>query len=376
MCRRRPGSTKRASPPSSPGSTMAWVVPRRCTAPPSTGCASRTSVKFVTTAASRPPGRSATTTWSRTTRCRAEVPGPRRAGRGSDRPPASAPYPFPAVAHEPRIQQLSDDLAAAGYRPFHAPCGSGSSRRTCRTASACGARLRRLPVPAARQVRRRGARRPPRTRAPRHLRTDAAGGGARDQTRPDRVTQVVVERDGESTVSGRHRRRGRGAANSASCCSLRHRHTRKGSRRLGSGRPHFMSHDSPAVLACPRSRTRPSSRTPSASTTSTSAAGLRLPDGRHPDDRQVPGGDVRGEKPLETKFAPTWALATSPRTPWTLAVHRGPAGAETGSPSPGRRGPPRRHAEQPTAAKRLYAPAPLHARLTRHAPGHLPTSRT
>jgi choline dehydrogenase-like flavoprotein len=35
----------------------------------------------------------------------------------------SAPYPWPAVSHEPRMQQLSDDLAAAGYHPFHAPCG-------------------------------------------------------------------------------------------------------------------------------------------------------------------------------------------------------------------------------------------------------------
>ena len=45
--------------------------------------------------------------------------------RGEDptEPPASAPYPFPAVSHEPRIQALSDDLAAAGYHPFHAPCG-------------------------------------------------------------------------------------------------------------------------------------------------------------------------------------------------------------------------------------------------------------
>ena len=45
--------------------------------------------------------------------------------RGEDptEPPASAPYPLPPVAHEPRIQQLSDDLAAAGYQPFHAPCG-------------------------------------------------------------------------------------------------------------------------------------------------------------------------------------------------------------------------------------------------------------
>jgi len=37
--------------------------------------------------------------------------------------PASAPYPFPAVSHEPRIQQLHDDLESAGYHPFHAPCG-------------------------------------------------------------------------------------------------------------------------------------------------------------------------------------------------------------------------------------------------------------
>jgi choline dehydrogenase-like flavoprotein len=37
--------------------------------------------------------------------------------------PASAPYPFPAVSHEPRIQQLADDLAAEGLHPFHAPCG-------------------------------------------------------------------------------------------------------------------------------------------------------------------------------------------------------------------------------------------------------------
>jgi choline dehydrogenase-like flavoprotein len=45
--------------------------------------------------------------------------------RGEDptEPPASAPYPYPPVSHEPRIQQLADDLAATGYRPFHAPCG-------------------------------------------------------------------------------------------------------------------------------------------------------------------------------------------------------------------------------------------------------------
>ena len=45
--------------------------------------------------------------------------------RGEDptEPPSSGPYPFPAVSHEPRIQQLSDDLAKVGLHPFHAPCG-------------------------------------------------------------------------------------------------------------------------------------------------------------------------------------------------------------------------------------------------------------
>ncbi|GIH98178.1 GMC family oxidoreductase [Planobispora takensis] len=37
--------------------------------------------------------------------------------------PASAPYPFPPVQHEPRIQELSDDLEKLGLRPFHLPIG-------------------------------------------------------------------------------------------------------------------------------------------------------------------------------------------------------------------------------------------------------------
>jgi choline dehydrogenase-like flavoprotein len=35
----------------------------------------------------------------------------------------SEPYPWPAVSHESRIQQISDGLAKGGYHPFHAPCG-------------------------------------------------------------------------------------------------------------------------------------------------------------------------------------------------------------------------------------------------------------
>jgi choline dehydrogenase-like flavoprotein len=48
----------------------------------------------------------------------------------------SRQYPSPPVSHEPRIQQLSDDLAARGYHPFPAPCGimldeANRTRSTC-----------------------------------------------------------------------------------------------------------------------------------------------------------------------------------------------------------------------------------------------------
>ncbi|MEU4872419.1 GMC family oxidoreductase [Streptomyces sp. NPDC021608] len=37
--------------------------------------------------------------------------------------PAGAQYAYPPVEHEPRIQQLSDDLGKAGLHPFHLPIG-------------------------------------------------------------------------------------------------------------------------------------------------------------------------------------------------------------------------------------------------------------
>ena len=45
--------------------------------------------------------------------------------RGEDptEPPASGPYPDPAVSHEPRIQHLAEDFAQNGLKPFHVPLG-------------------------------------------------------------------------------------------------------------------------------------------------------------------------------------------------------------------------------------------------------------
>jgi choline dehydrogenase-like flavoprotein len=45
--------------------------------------------------------------------------------RGVDptEPPASGPYAYPPVSHEPRMQQLRDDFARLGLKPFHVPLG-------------------------------------------------------------------------------------------------------------------------------------------------------------------------------------------------------------------------------------------------------------
>jgi choline dehydrogenase-like flavoprotein len=45
------------------------------------------------------------------------------AGEDPTDPRRSGPFPYPAVSHEPRIQQLHDDLVATGHRPFHLPVG-------------------------------------------------------------------------------------------------------------------------------------------------------------------------------------------------------------------------------------------------------------
>ena len=64
--------------------------------------------------------------------------------RGADPldPPASASYPWPAVSHEPRIEQLAHDLKGAGLRPFPLPLGimldeANPHRSACIRCSTC-----------------------------------------------------------------------------------------------------------------------------------------------------------------------------------------------------------------------------------------------
>jgi choline dehydrogenase-like flavoprotein len=46
-----------------------------------------------------------------------------QAGEDPTEPPRSGPFPYPAVSHEPRTQQLHDDLLRVGHHPFHLPIG-------------------------------------------------------------------------------------------------------------------------------------------------------------------------------------------------------------------------------------------------------------
>jgi choline dehydrogenase-like flavoprotein len=58
--------------------------------------------------------------------------------RGEDptEPRSDSAYPFPAISHEPRIQQLADDLKMSGLRPFHVPVGVRLNEKNAH-ASAC-----------------------------------------------------------------------------------------------------------------------------------------------------------------------------------------------------------------------------------------------
>jgi len=236
--------------------------------------------------------------------------------RGEDptEPPASAPYPFPAVSHEPRIQQLADDLAAAGYHPFHAPCGirleeSNMPFSTCVRCRTCDGFPCLVHAKADAEV--LGVR--PALEHPNvtlltnakavKLDTDAPGTSA---------SEVVVEREGET-----ERYRGAivvaacGAANTAklllqSASDKSPNGLANGSDQVGRN---YMFHDSTALLALSREEN------PTAYQKTLGLNDFYFGS----DDSEYPLGNVqmvgksqaqmfRGERPQATKLAPEWTL--------------------------------------------------------------------
>ncbi len=254
--------------------------------------------------------------------------------RGEDPtdPPASAPYPFPAVSHEPRIQQLADDLERAGLQPFHAPCG---------------VRLREDDMPHSACVRCGNCDGFP---CAVHGKSDAEVLGVRPALEHDNVTllinarvtrletsgdgstvtEVVVDRDGaEERYRGDIVVLACGAANTAalllgSASDAHPNGLANGSDQVGRN---YMFHNSQAVLALSRDE-NPTifQKTLGINDFYFSEPGHGLPARQHPDGRQVAGADVpRREAGRDEARAGLVAGGHRPARGRLLAVDRGPA---------------------------------------------------
>jgi choline dehydrogenase-like flavoprotein len=236
--------------------------------------------------------------------------------RGEDptEPPASAPYPFPAVSHEPRIQQLADDLAAAGHQPFHAPCGvmleeDDMPHSACVRCSTCDGFPCLVHAKSDAEV--LGVR-PALKHANVTLLTNSQAVRLETNDTGTAVTGVVVERDGaRETYSADLVVVSCGAANSAklllASASDAHPHgLANGSDQVGRN---YMFHNCVAVLAL--------SKEPNPTVFQKT---LGLNDFYFgTDDVDYPLGNIqmvgkssaemyRGEKPIQTRLAPEWTL--------------------------------------------------------------------
>jgi choline dehydrogenase-like flavoprotein len=237
--------------------------------------------------------------------------------RGEDptEPPASAPYPFPPVSHEPRIQQLSDDLAKAGLHPFHAPCGIMLDERNmpyskCVRCDDCDGFPCLVHAKSDAEV---IAVRPAVEHPNVTLLTNAQAMRLQCDSTGSVVTGVVVRLgDHEETFHGDIVAVSCGAANSAKLllASVSDEHPRglaNGSDQVGRN---FMFHNSQAVLALSKEEN------PTIFQKTLGVNDFYFSGGN---DFEFPLGNIqmvgksqaamfRGEKPGETRFAPQWTL--------------------------------------------------------------------
>jgi len=236
--------------------------------------------------------------------------------RGEDptEPPASAPYRYPPVSHEPRIQQLSDDLAAAGLHPFHAPCGillnePNMAYSACVRCGTCDGFPCLVHAKADAEVL---AVRPALEHPNVTLLTHAEA--VRIETTPSgrAATEVVVEHEGHlERYAGDIIVIACGAANSAKLLlnSANDRHPNGLANASDQVGRNYMFHASQAVLALSREE----NPTVFQKTLGVNDFYFRGPDFDYPmGNIQMIGKSqadmFRGEKPIETRLAPGWAL--------------------------------------------------------------------
>jgi choline dehydrogenase-like flavoprotein len=235
-------------------------------------------------------------------------------GEDSTDPRSSAPYPAPPVSNEPRMQQLFDDLKAAGLHPFHAPCGimldeGNPAFSTCIRCATCDG----FPclvhakcdadVIAVRPAIRQDNVTLVRNARVRRLETDGPG---------RTVTSVVADVDGqEQRFRGSIVVVSAGAANSAQIllASANDRHPNglaNGSDQVGRN---YMFHNSRAFLAV---STEPNStkfqKTLGFNDYYFGDADFEFPMGNVQMVGKSSAPMYRGEKPIEAGLAPTFAL--------------------------------------------------------------------
>jgi choline dehydrogenase-like flavoprotein len=237
--------------------------------------------------------------------------------RGEDptEPPASGEYPFEPVSHEPRIQQLSDDLATLGLHPFHAPCGvmldeSDMPYSKCVRCDNCDGFPCLVHAKSDAEV---IAVRPALEHPNVTLLTGAEAVRLETNEAGTAVTGVVVNHGGEQkTFEGQLVVASCGAANSARLllASATDKHPRglaNGSDQVGRN---FMFHNSQAVLALSKEEN------PTIFQKTLGVNDFYFTGGK---DFEFPLGNIqmvgksqapmfRGEKPGETRFAPEWTL--------------------------------------------------------------------
>jgi choline dehydrogenase-like flavoprotein len=236
--------------------------------------------------------------------------------RGEDptEPPASAPYPFPAVSHEPRIQQLHDDLARAGYHPFHAPCGILLNEQNmpfsaCIRCKDCDGFPCLVHAKSDAEVL---AVRPALQYPNVTLLTRAMVVKLNTNPTGKAVTEVVVERNGaRETYQGGIVVVSAGAANSAKLLLLSANDTHPNGLANGSdqvGR-NYMYHNSQAVLAISR-EPNPTKyqKTLGLNDFYFRTDGFEFPLGNIQMVGKSQGPMYKGERPLETALAPGWTL--------------------------------------------------------------------
>jgi choline dehydrogenase-like flavoprotein len=239
-----------------------------------------------------------------------------RGARGEDPtdPPASAPYPHPAVSHEPRIQQLADDLAAAGYQPFHAPCGvlldeGNMPYSRCVRCQDCDGFPCLVHAKSDAEVM---AVRPALEHDNVTLLTNATATTLKSNADGTAVTEVVVERDGQTeTYSADIVVISCGAANSARLllASASDKHPNGLANSSDQVGRNYMFHNSQAVLALSK-EPNPTVFQKTLGLNDFYFAGAEFD---HPlGNIQMVGKSqaamFRGEKPGETRFAPDWSL--------------------------------------------------------------------